>query len=103
MKKLILCLVLLYGGLAASEVVLAVPIPGPTCPADSPCLYTGKACQEDGSCINISVHRLNDYTTDLVAKFEWGGKTETAYVFSSGIGDGRWYFNWKGKKYWFEM
>ena len=76
---------------------------GPVCPADAPCLYQGKARSENGVLLDITVHRLDMYTTDLVAKFVGKGGIQTAYVFPSGNGDGRWYFNWNGTKYWFEM
>lgn len=76
---------------------------GPVCPADAPCLYSGKAVNEQGVGITITVHRLNNYSSDLVAKFSWNGETQTVYVFPSGIGDGKWYFSWDGKKYWFSM
>ena len=77
---------------------------GPVCPADAPCLYQGFAKPEQGAVLRITVHRLNEYTTDLVAKFKSGSsEIQTAYVFPSGNGDGKWYFNWNGQKYWFEM
>lgn len=103
MKKLILCLALLSGCFTVSEVIMAAPTTdGPVCPANAPCLYQGKAKSTDGYTLTISVHRLDNTSTDLVAKFYDGGE-QTAYVFPSGNGDGKWYFNWGGRKYWFEM
>lgn len=103
MKKLLICVALLAsGGFILSDTANATEIAsGPTCPPDAPCLYTGNAYADNGAVLKISVHRLNDYTTDLVAKFEVNGKKYTSYVFSNM--DGRWYLNWSSMKYYFEM
>lgn len=105
MKKLLFCLMVLFCGVMVPSIqASSSSTSGPTCPANAPCLYNGPATC-GGTTLQITVHRLNDYTTDLVAKFsvKTTGEIETAYVFPSGLGDGRWYFNWNGCKYWFEM
>lgn len=104
MKKLFFCIAILAcGGFTQSMIVNATETVenGPTCPPNAPCLYTGKAIADNGAVLKISVHRLNENTTDLVAKFTWQGKEQTAYVISNM--DGRWYINWDSRKYYFEM
>lgn len=104
MKKLFLCIVLLGSGFMSYNGFASVSNAqdGPMCPANAPCLYTGDAKSRNGLKIPISVHRLNDYTTDLVAKFTKNGETQTAYVFRS-ENPGEWYFSWNSIKYYFEM
>lgn len=106
MKKYFVCLIFLVCAMIAPSMVAysSNSSDSPVCPANAPCLYKGQAKNENGYTLQITVHRLDNYTTDLIAKFEnKDGKIETVYVFPSGRGDGKWYFNWNGSKYWFEM
>lgn len=98
-SRLFIAAVLLCGACALEMVAAPVPaMQGPVCSPESPCVYTGEACTEGGSSINIAVYLQGQ---DFIAKFTLNNVSHTVYCISNG--DGRWYFNWKSKKYYFTM
>lgn len=101
MKKVVFSLIIGLGFMVEPICVLANPSSfnaDPICVPGTPCAYTGRATAENGSWIDIKVYISNG---QYVARFIWNTKEAEAYCIKAG--SCKYYINWEGKKYFFEM
>ncbi len=100
MKKLFLVFALLSSGICFDSVVYATPAPQ-VCDYDKPCLYTGEACTKEKVALQITVYYAKDGRS-VLAQFVWMGNKQVVYCYNVNQSS-EWYFNWEGKKYYFNM
>lgn len=91
---------LLFGGMTASYEVFTNPAPQ-VCDTTKPCLYTGNAVNQKGVGIHVSVYYSKDGNR-VLASFVSRGVNQVVYCFQVG-NSSRWYFNWDGDKWYFNM
>ncbi len=99
MKKIVLALTLLIGGATATPIFIHADEAAQVCDMNRPCAYTGEAIA-GGYTINIQVY-YSKTDDNFVAVID-GDTKKVAYVFYD-QNEGKWYVNYKSKKYYFSM